>query len=80
MRISALKYDPSFHPRAHECTAYLNGKKLKGCVTADDDIGEAICYEIDDNGNFFIDPNKPDEIKRVVLKGNVRIVVPFGFR
>lgn len=79
MRISIRKDDPGYHPMAYKCEAYLDGVKLRRCFTADEEKGEVYCYEEDENGKIFIDPEKPDCIKEIVLYGKVKVVVPFGF-
>ena len=76
MRVSTIKSDAGFSPSAHFCEVYLNGEILRGCHTADEELGVACCYEKDAGGHYIVDG---DHCKTVEVRGEVQIVVPIGF-
>ena len=50
MRVSILKNDPGYSDAALYCTAYLNGKLLEHCITADEELGIVIVQEYNKDG------------------------------
>ena len=73
MRKSVKKDDKGYDPQAAKnYEVWLNGLKVDGCVTADEESGEAWIYVKDNEGRLVIDPEK-NEIKAKCLKGKVKI-------
>ena len=77
MRVSADKNDPGYNPSAFGTEVYLNGEKLRNCVTADDKKGIVIVYAEDKDGQLISDG---DDIKTEELRGEVKLALPFGFK
>ncbi len=46
MRISVKNSDPGYFEGSYRCSVYLDGVKLDDCVTADEEEGLAICYDM----------------------------------
>lgn len=46
MRISVRNSDPGYFEGSYRCTVFLDGVKLDDCVTADEEEGLAICYDL----------------------------------
>ncbi len=61
MRISVTNSDPGYFAGSYRCTAYLDGVKLDNCVTADEDEGLALCYDMS------------GEVRLIELRGEVEI-------
>jgi hypothetical protein len=80
MRISVNRDDPGFTDRASECEIYLDGVKITHCITADEELGKAECYKLNEWGNPFISEANPGEFETETRRGVVHVVVPFGFR
>lgn len=78
MRISVRKDDPGFHPLDSLCEVFLDGQRLRGCFTADEEAGEAHCYVEGDDGRPVLDPERPGQLMETVLNGKVTLVVPDG--
>lgn len=57
MRISVLQGDPGYlgDAASGRYTAFLDGKKLERCVTADEEKGMALVYSADSNGRIITD-------------------------
>lgn len=51
MRMSIRKSDIGYDPEGYKYEAYLNGKKIDHCFTADEELGIAYLYDIDKEGN-----------------------------
>ena len=53
--------------------ALLDGVEVKNCVSADEELGEVVCYKTDKTGKFYLSENgeTPD---RETLKGKVEII------
>jgi hypothetical protein len=43
-RVSVDPDDPGYAPFAHKCRVTLDGADLRYCITADEDLGVALCY------------------------------------
>jgi len=71
MRISTDKFDVGYVPDSAFYEVYLDGDYLKDCVTADDELGIAICHVRDYDGNLLIEG---DEIVQTVKYGDVSII------
>lgn len=71
MRASTEEGDAGYTKESPSLSVYLDGVKLTSCFTADEELGEAHCYAKDESGELIRDG---DELKRVILRGDVRIV------
>lgn len=72
MRISADRSDPGFSPVAQHFEAFLDGVSLPFCVTADEDLGEAVVQDRDAAGKLV--PNDAgDNVRLKIVKGKVEI-------
>ena len=78
MRVSIREDDKGYSKKAYDCVVYLDGKKVDDCFTADEELGEAHCFEKDSEGAYMLTPDKKS-IKEIIKKGDVKIVVPFSF-
>jgi hypothetical protein len=76
MRLSAEKDDPNYNDAGIFVSVFLNGVKLKDCVTADEEAGEVVCLA-KSGSNYILDG---EEIKKVTRHGTVRIEVPLEYR
>lgn len=47
MRISVRNSDPGYFEGSYRCTVFLDGVKLDDCVTADEQEGLALCYDME---------------------------------
>ena len=74
MRISVDRTDSGFRYDAAsgKFTAYLNGKLVSKCVTADDDLGLVVRLRTDASGEVIFNEAR-DEVLRETLHGTVRI-------
>ena len=70
MRMSVIKNDPGYHPKAYKYQPYLDGVKLEQCVTADDIEGWADVKMSDADGCMVI---KNDELVTERLYGKVEL-------
>jgi hypothetical protein len=71
MRISVDPKDRGYDPvLSRTARVFLDGRPLTNCITADEEIGEAICYAIDEFGRLIAEG---DRIKMETLKGVVKI-------
>ncbi|ATQ75075.1 hypothetical protein CR152_11495 [Massilia violaceinigra] len=70
MRISGDPQHPDYNAAMLPADVYLNGEQLSGCIFADDDAGEAICYAPDKRGAPYL---VGDEIATEVKRGHIRI-------
>lgn len=69
MRLSVYPDDPGYHPLAAYCTVYLGGEIVTACVTADEELGECICFDLD------ADTEGLSEVPTIVRRGKVQIVL-----
>lgn len=67
MRISIDPTDPGFSETGFLTRVLLDGNELHRCITADEELGEAICWG---------DHVRHDIIERVTLRGKVTIILP----
>lgn len=57
------------------CTVRLDGEDVSDrCVWADDEAGEALLYELDDDGQVRVDRDQRCSVRRV-HRGNVEIEI-----
>ena len=71
MRLSIDPHDPAYDmPAAMFCRVTLDGLELNNCVTADEELGEAIVLETNTAGTLII---QDGEVIRKTLRGLVRI-------
>jgi len=76
MRKSVRKDDPGYDPKAVRCAVFLDGQKLKYCITADEELGKAWVYETGEDGHLIVDRSvNPPQLRVKVLSGKVRIVM-----
>lgn len=73
MRLSVDPTDYGYDPGCYGTKVYLAGEEVTNCITADDVEGLVVCYAHDAQGRIMIDPDKPDEAKRLTRRGPVRI-------
>ena len=67
MRKSVLKNDPGYHIEAYKYQAYLDGKKVVACVTADEEKGFVDVYQADGSNQ---------KIERILGKVELKIERP----
>lgn len=72
MRLSALKDDHGYNPNSQESRVFLDGKELKQCVTADEELGKALVNKLNEQGIAYIEPGT-DKVARKWVKGKVEI-------
>jgi len=73
MRLSVNQKDPGYHPLAHLCHVELNGKKVMGCITIDEEKKYILKYN-DSGGMEFVNGEWEWSSKKVV--GNFKIIFP----
>lgn len=74
MRLSVRKDDPGYSPTAQRnAEAFLDGKKVDHCFTADEETGEVFLYRTDKDGHPYRDPENPDRLATERLTGEVEI-------
>lgn len=54
MRVSVIESDPGYRYDAHLYNAFLDGKEIAHCFTADEEIGKAWAYATDNDGQYII--------------------------
>ena len=64
MRLSIRQTDPGYSPKAFSAKVFLDGEELSKCFTADEELGEAHCYVLEED---------TEELKEVILRGDVVI-------
>lgn len=52
--------------------AYCDGYQLPNCFFADEEVGEAHCYEVNSEGRMFLRPGR-DEPSTVVIRGRIEL-------
>ncbi|MCK5605395.1 hypothetical protein KAR91_26120 [Candidatus Pacearchaeota archaeon] len=72
MRISVNENDTGCCGEAYVAEIFLDGKLLENCETADDELGEVVCFDMCSL--------KKGIKKRETLKGKVEIVLPEGLQ
>ena len=55
MRISVREDDPGYNPEYMFYEVLLDGVSLKDCVTADEELGLALCYKKGPDDKYIID-------------------------
>jgi len=53
---------------------YVDGKKVRRCIEADEEEGYAVCYLEDEHGRLILDDNKNPVTARVCGKVEIRIL------
>ena len=79
MRVSVIEGDPGYKKWAVLCRVLLDGEEVSHCFTADKEKGEVYCYVTDKNGRMVLDHENPRNVKTVVKRGKVLIVLPEDF-
>ena len=78
MRITVDKndkaFDPKLLPHAYLCDVYIDGVLTHDCITADEELGEAVIYVRDESGQLMLNTARDAVICKTV-HGVVRIVV-----
>ena len=76
MRVSIRSDDPGYDYNAIGSKVFVDGVEVKNCFTADEEMGVAWCFAVDEEGKFFIDPENTDSCKEIEVRGKVRIMLP----
>jgi hypothetical protein len=71
-RMSVDKDDIGYSPEAKNHIPYLNGKKVKHCITADEKQGYVLVYITDPNDDYIFNATKTALLKKK-LYGKVTI-------
>ena len=71
MRVSCREKDLGYLPNTTKVKVFVDGKEVKYCFTADEELGKAYCYAIDEDGQLIADGN--NTIKEIELSGKVVI-------
>lgn len=81
MRVSVLEEDPGYRSDAFAFQPWLDGVELRDCVTADEELGEAVINERGADGKLLIirGPSGERQISQKTLKGKVELRRP-GFK
>jgi hypothetical protein len=53
---------------------YVDGKKVRRCIEADEEEGYVVCYLEDEHGRLILDANKNPVTARVCGKVEIRIL------
>lgn len=75
MRLSVRKNDPGYSPAAFGAKVTLNGVPLDNCITADEELGVALCYDVDASGKPYLDPADPSRAATIERRGVVKIAL-----
>ena len=75
MRLSVRTDDKGFNPIAHQCNVRIDGELNMRVVTADEELGYALAYKEDEDGNLTVDP-ETHEIVTEEIRGKVEIFIP----
>lgn len=78
MRISVVEKDPGYSPIAHHAVdkVTLNGELVEHCLTADEEKGYVLFYEVDENDNVC---TEGDTVITGELIGDVKIFLKKDF-
>jgi len=76
MRITVDKndkaFDPAALPHAYLCNVYIDEVLNHDCITADEELGEAVLYARDESGQLILNPERDAVICKTV-RGVIRI-------
>jgi hypothetical protein len=78
VRLSIIDSDPGYDiniGQTYTVEVFVDGKEAKMCITADEEVGYALCLEADKDGKPFLDPNDQAKTKKITLLGDVKIVI-----
>lgn len=80
MRFSSKSKDPGYENYARlvasggkKMTVFLNGKEVKFCTMADEELGRVTYLVADEKGKLQVDPNDPDCIWEELAYGKVEV-------
>lgn len=73
MRLSVRKLDRGYSFFAKYAEAFLDGKRVDHCFTADEETGEVFRYRTDGDGHPYRDPVNPYVLAVERLTGKVEI-------
>ncbi len=78
MRLSIIETDRGYDPRAkgRGVRVLLDGVEVPKPLTADEELGEVLCFKLNGNGNLTLDPDNPKQIAQHTLTGKVEIILP----
>ena len=76
MRVSMDKTDPGYRG-FNPCFVHLDGVDVTDkCQAADEELGKAWCYRLDEEGHTFVDPDDTSGWAAIeVLEGKVEITL-----
>ncbi len=77
MRVSADPQDPGYSPglTGRGVKVFLDGVEQHQVVTADDELGLVVMYDVDENGQVKMDG---EMVRRINAQGTVRIELPYA--
>jgi hypothetical protein len=78
MRISVDPSDRGYSDFARGSQVYIDGKMVKGAITADEEHGFAYVHATDADGHYMLNEAKDDTLKAHIF-GAVRIDLPPWF-
>jgi hypothetical protein len=73
VRLSVLEDDPGWPGHYPIADVFVDGKPVFHCVTADEELGIAICAALDSDGNVMI-TSDGEEVLYMERHGEVEIV------
>ncbi|WP_347883230.1 hypothetical protein [Pseudomonas aestiva] len=77
MRVSVDQHDPGYSPGliGRGVKVFLDGVEQRQVVTADDELGLIVMYDLDEQGNVKVEG---DEVVWVTVHGAVKIELPYA--
>lgn len=73
MRISVVKTDPDYVKDIKNYIVTLDGTRVIGLVSANEEFGEVLVYKMDENDNVVMSGTEKDKVLVEVLTGEVVI-------
>jgi hypothetical protein len=75
MRISVRRDDLGFSDYAFGAKVFVDGVQIDKCFTADEELGLAYCYDVNNNGDMYEDPDNKGQAREIILRGKVEIKI-----
>ncbi len=85
MRVSIIDSDPGYEAamfagwwgeHSGKCKILINGVDITNiCSTADEELGVAFCYKINDEGQKYVE-EEFNEVAKEAIFGKVEIIIP----
>ena len=77
MRVSVDEQDPGYSPGliGRGVKVFLDGVEQRQVVTADDELGLIVMYDVDENGRVKMDG---EMVRRINAQGAVKIELPYA--